>query len=130
MPTTNVAQVIMGHYGPTGNAGIYTMIFGDEGMPFAENIAKRSPDDKELIQKCQEYQDTHVFLVTPKELEANIAELKEAGMPTKTQELALKSFEHRHGESPVIKPFIPEISPNAVKLQLPKANGASPKTYE
>ena len=45
MPKTNVAQVIMGHYGPTGNAGIYTMIFGDEGMPFAESVAKRSPDD-------------------------------------------------------------------------------------
>lgn len=130
MPTTNVAQVIMGHYGPTGKAGIYTMIFGDEGMPFPENIAKRSPDDKEFIAKCRDYWDSHVMLVTPKELEANIAELKAQGLPTKSQELALKSFEHRDEKSPIIKPFVAVISPNAVKLQLPKINRVTPKTYE
>lgn len=135
IPTTNVAQVIMGSYGENEKgikeAGNYTVIFGDEGMPFPESVAKRNPDDKELIGKCQKYWDSHVMLITPKELEANITELKAQGMPTKTQELALKTFlQHRGGKSPIIKSFTPEISPNAVKLKLSKSNNITPKTYE
>lgn len=90
MPTTNVAQVIMGHYGPTGKAGIYTAIFGDEGMPFPENIAKRSPDNKEFIAHCQTYWGNHVMLITPKELEADIAELKAQGMSTKNTRIGIE----------------------------------------
>lgn len=120
MPTTNVAQVIMGNYGPTGKAGIYTMIFGDEGMPFAgSEAAKRGGPD--FAKACEDYWNTHVFLVTPKELENNIKELKSCGLPSKIQELALKSFEiSRGGKSPVIKPFQPEISAGAVKMSLTK----------
>ena len=110
MPKTNIAQVIMGHYGPTGKAGIYTMICGDEGMPFPEGVAKRNPNDSEFIGKCQKYWDSHVMLI---------------------QELALKTFlQHRNGQSPIVKPFTPEISPNAVKLKLSNSNGVTPKTYE
>ena len=131
MPKTNVAQVIMGHYGPTGNAGIYTVIFGDEGMPFPEGAAKRNPNDKEFIDKCQKYWDSHVILITPKELEANIAELKALGMPTKSQELALKTFStHRGAKSPIVKPFTPEIAANAVRVQMPKIAGRDSKVNE
>lgn len=130
MPKTNVAQVIMGHYGPTGNAGIYTMIFGDEGMPFAESVAKRSPDDTEFIAKCQKYWDSHVFLITPEELEANIEQMKAQGRTTKTQELALASFRRREEKSPIVQPYTPEISPNAVKMKMSRSGGVKSKEYE
>ncbi len=130
MPKTDVAQVIMGPYG-SDSAGIYTVIFGDEGMPFPEGAAKRNPDDTAFIEKCQKYWESHVMLITPKELEANIAELKAQGMPTKIQELALKTFlQHRNAKSPVTKPFTPEISANAVKLKLPEPYSVKPRFYE
>ena len=128
MPKTNIAQVIMGNYVPTGKAGIYTMIFGDEGMSFAENIVKKDPENVDLIADCMKYWRNHVVLITPEELKANIADLKAKGYPAKAQELALKSFELRGKTNPIVKSYTPEISPSAVKIKMPTLKGKDSRT--
>ena len=123
MPKTNVAHVIMGHYGPTGKAGIYTMICGDEGMPMPRPVDENTPPEAvKFNEECQKYWDSHVFLITPKELKANIAELQAAGVSTTRQETALRAFEARGGKSPILEPYHAHVSPNAVKLQINSSN--------
>jgi len=118
MPKTNVAHVVMGPTGE-GKANVYTMIYGDEGMPFPKEFDENTP--KEILafnNKCKEYWDSHVFLTTPEELKANIDELKAKGVPTILQEQALRKFNENGQKSPVLKPYRAPVSQNAVKLTL------------
>lgn len=118
MPTTNIVHVVMGHYGPTGKAGIYTMICGDEGMPMPRPVDENTPPEMiKFNDECKKYWDSHVFLITPEELKANIAELKEHGISTKTQQMFLESFELGGEKSPIIKTYQATISKSATKLQ-------------
>ena len=119
MPETNIVHVIMGHYGPTGKAGIYTMICGDEGMPMARPVDENmTPEMIKFNDECKKYWDDHVFLITPEELKANIEELKEHGVSTKKQQMFLEGFELSGRKSPIIKAYQATVSKNAVKLQL------------
>lgn len=123
MPKTNIAHVIMGHYGPTGKAGIYTMVCGDEGMPMPRPVDENAPLEAiKFNEECQKYWDSHVFLITPKELKANIRELQANGVSTTKQEMFLRAFEARGEKSPVIKPYQAHISPNAIKIQIRSSN--------
>ncbi len=119
MPKTNIAHVIMGHYGPTGKAGIYTMICGDEGMPMPRAVDENTPPEAvRFNEECQKYWDSHVFLITPEELKANIAQLQANGISATKQELFLRAFEAKGEKSPIAKPYQAYVSPNAVKLQV------------
>ncbi len=124
MPKTNIAHVIMGHYGPTGKAGIYTMICGDEGMPMPRPVDENTPPEAvKFNAECQKYWDSHVFLITPKELKANIAELQANGVSTSKQEMFLRAFEAKGEKSPIEKSYQAYISPSAVKLQIKSSHG-------
>ena len=119
MPKTRNIHAVYGPYGPTGKAGVYTIMFGDPGMPFPRELG---PDaSKEQIQaeaKNKEYWDSHVFLVTPKELQNAIDAMKEHGMDTKIAELRLKMFE-RNPENPMIKDYHSEMDRSAIHLPTP-----------
>ena len=60
----------------------------------------------------------------------NIEQMKVHGRPTKTQELALASFRRREEKSPIVQPYTPEISPNAVKMKMSRSGGVKSKEYE
>ena len=119
MPTTNLVHVIMWPYGPTGKAGIYTMIFWDEWMPFPRNLDGAATEkDIEYNEKCREYWDNHVMLVTPKEIEKIVELKKEHGMSAEVEEKALRDFEEKNKKSPIQKDFIPKISDWTIKIDL------------
>lgn len=121
MPTTDLIHVIMWPYGPTGKAGIYTMIFWDEWTPFPKDLDDTATKEQiENNEKCREYWNNHVMLVTPEELK-NIIELKkEHGMPTEVEEQALRDFEENNKKSPIQKAFIPESTPWAIEIDMNK----------
>jgi len=96
MPKTNVIHAVYGPYGPTGKGGIYTMMFGDPGEPFARDLPEDAPEaQKKANEKSKKYWDEHVFLITPEELEYAMAKMREQGLPTKQAETALKFFDVR-----------------------------------
>ena len=116
MPKTNIVHVIMGNYGP-GKAGIYTMIYGDEAMPMPKPVDENTPPEfVKFNEECKKYWESHVFLITPKELKANITELQAKGVSTTRQEAALKAFEEKEEKSPVIKSYKAHVSETATKL--------------
>lgn len=120
MPKTNVAHVIYGPYGPTGNAGIYTMIFGDEGMPFP-NKDRQSP---EMLKQCQEYWNNHIFLVTPKEVKSAVETLQDMGRKAEAAKIGTMLKKHdvelKNGtyKSPYNGSYHSQVSPNAEKLNV------------
>lgn len=121
MPTTNLIHVIMWPYGPTGNAGIYTMIFWDEWTPFPRNLDETATEkDRENNEKFKKYWNTHVILITPDELENIIKQKKERWMPTDEEEIALEKFKFKNGISPVQKDFIPEATKWAIEIDMNK----------
>lgn len=124
MPKTNIVHVIMGHYGPTGKAGIYTMIYGDKGMPMPKPVDENTPPEAvKFNAECQKYWDCHVFLITPKELKANIAELQANEVSTSKQEMFLRAFEAKGEKSPIEKSYQADISPDAIKLPINSSHG-------
>lgn len=119
MPKTSHIHAVYGPYGPTGKAGVYTLIFGDPGMPFPRELGPdATKEQKEVEAKNKQYWDSHVFLVTPKELSHAIEEMKSQGMDTKIAELHLKMFE-RNPSSPMIKGYSSEIVKDANVLEIP-----------
>lgn len=120
MPKTNVSHVVYGPYGPTGNAGIYTMMFGDEAMPFP-NKERQSP---EMMKQCQEYWDNHVFLVTEKEVKATVKNLRETGRSIEASKLDVVLKKHDLEKrkltykSPYNGSYRSQLSQNAVKLNV------------
>lgn len=56
MPKTKVIHAIYGPYGPTGNGGVYTMMFGDPGEPFPRELPADT-DDKTIAlnKRAEEY---------------------------------------------------------------------------
>ncbi len=119
MPKTSIIHAVYGPYGPTGKAGVYTLIFGDPGMPFPRELGPdATKEQKEVEAKNKQYWDSHVFLVTPKELSHAIEEMKSHGMDTKIAELHLKMFE-RNPSSPMIKGYGSEISRDAIVIERP-----------
>lgn len=122
MPKTNVIHAVYGPYGPTGRNGIYTMMFGDPGEPFPRSLDENASEaDVARNQKAEAYWNGengsggHVFLITPKELEASILAMKEAGKTTVIQEKRLKEFV-LNPANPVIKHEPSQISAEAVNL--------------
>jgi len=119
MPTTNLVHVIMWPYGPTGNAGIYTLIFGDEWMPFPRKLDESATERDVLYNdKCRDYWNSHVMLITPEELENIIKSKREHGMSTEIEESALKDFRWKDGKSPIKKDFTPNPSDWAIEINL------------
>ena len=121
MPKTNVVHAIYGPYGPTGNAGIYTVLYGDEGMPFPRNLNEQSSEaDKKFNHECQKYWDEHIFLITPQELENGIKQMQENGRGTALLETRLKVFNNsvKNGtyQNPCNGTYHSEISKSAVKI--------------
>lgn len=119
MPTTNLVHVIMWPYGPTGKAGIYTLIFGDEWMPFPRKLVETATEkDKEFNEKCKSYRNSHVMLVTPQELEKIIELKKEYWMSTDVEEKSLLKFNEMDWISPIQKDFTPKPSDWAIEIDL------------
>lgn len=122
MPKTNVVHAIYGPYGPSGKAGIYTMVFGNPGEPFPRQLPPEANKDAiEANKKAELYwngangKGGHVFLITPQELEDSIAKMKEAGLPTKNQETRLASF-NRNPSNPLLKQTTSTVSRQAKDL--------------
>ena len=122
MPKTNVVHAIYGPYGPTGKAGIYTMIFGDPGEPFPRDL----PEDADarsvaMNERAKEYwngkdgKGGHVFLVTPQELEVAIKQMDEHGLDTATAKKMLTEFQ-KNPSSPIISHKPSEMAKDAIDL--------------
>lgn len=122
MPKTNIVHAIYGPYGPTGKAGIYTMVFGDPGEPFprqlppeADKGAVEANKKAELYWNGANGKGGHVFLITPQELEDSITKMKDAGLPTKNQETRLASF-NQNPSNPLLKQTASLVSKQAMDL--------------
>ncbi|MGN1079278.1 MAG: hypothetical protein ACI4TE_03805 [Alphaproteobacteria bacterium] len=102
MPSTSLVYGIYGPYGSTGNAGIYTMIYGDPGKPFPKKL---EADAGEKVRTenaaCEKYWQDHVFLCTPNELKSVISQMTAAGKDVSRQTAALLSFELKGSVSPL-----------------------------
>ncbi len=127
MPKTNVVHAVYGPYGPTGKAGIYTVMFGDEGMPFPRPESPEStPEQKKFNDACRDYWNNHVFLVTPKEVENTITLMKEQGKDTKLVETNLRLFNHKLAQGTYQDPcnhsYHSRISPTAQRINLETGN--------
>lgn len=129
MPRTNIIHAVYGPYGASGNAGIYTVLYGDEGMPFPRKTSpESSKEEKEFNQKCQQYWDNHIFLVTPDEVKHCIKEMQKSGKEdeAKAIEANLTKFKLNNSRGTYVKPctgsYHSQISENAVKLDLKEAN--------
>lgn len=120
MPKTNVVHAIYGPKGETG--GIYTMVFGDPGMPFPKKLDENADEGyKKFNQKCDEYwngtdgKGGHIFLVTPDELAEAIKKMQEKDLNTIIASTRLKNFEKKP-ESPIIHHKPSEIAKDSVYL--------------
>ncbi|MFI3241513.1 MAG: hypothetical protein R3Y43_02985 [Alphaproteobacteria bacterium] len=116
MPRTSVAHAIYGNYGPTGKAGIYTMIFGDPGEPFpGEHLPKEVNEKAEKYWNGEDGKGGHVFLTTPEELSVAIQKMEEAGLSTTVAESMLNKFK-QNSQSPVLKREPSQIASDAKNL--------------
>ncbi len=119
MPKTSIIHAVYGPYGPTGKAGIYTLMFGDPGMPFPKELGpEATKEQKDAEQKNKQYWDSHVFLVTPKELKKAIEAMKEHGLDTRIAELRLKMFES-NPTNPIVKKHQSQMDKSAIHLPKP-----------
>lgn len=119
MPKTRHIHAVYGPYGPTEKAGVYTLIFGDPGMPFPRELAPDAPKaQKEANDECKKYWDSHVFLVTPKELIHAIEAMEEHGMDTKIARMRLKMFQN-NPKSPMAKDYHSGLDASAMHLPAP-----------
>ncbi len=122
MPKTNVVHAIYGPYGPTGNAGIYTMMFGDPGEPFPRQLDETA-DERTVAfnEQCKEYwygkdgKGGHVFLATPQEMQVAIEAMREHGLPTQEAEKKLAEFEN-NPISPIKEHKPTQVSNSVVDL--------------
>ncbi len=116
MPKTNVVHAVYGPYGPTGKGGNYTIMFGDPGAPFPRALPEDAPQaQKDMNKQFKRYWDSHVFLITPKELEYAIEKMKEHNVPTSTVEARQKFFDHSP-TSPIIKEYNSKADENAMNM--------------
>ncbi|MDD2840550.1 MAG: PHP domain-containing protein [Rickettsiales bacterium] len=114
MPTTNYIIGVYGPYDLIGNAGNLTMYTGYDFVPNPKELqGNESKEEIEANNRNKEYWDSHVFLCTPQELEANIFQLEEAGVNTSILKAKLMKFT---GENPVEKVYKPNIPNDVVKL--------------
>lgn len=129
MPRTDLVYGIYGAYGPTGKAGIYTMVYGDPGKPFPKKLeATASEADKARNAECEKYWKAHVFLCTPDEMRAAISEMSAAGRDVSRQTAALLSFQVRGGASPLKRYRASVPSKEAVLLSF--ENGKTDKKIQ
>ncbi len=114
MPTTNFVIGVYGPYEISGNAGNLTMYSGYDFVPDPKELkGDESQEEIDANNRNKEYWNSHVFLCTPQELEANITELDNAGMDTSVLTARLVEFK---GVNPIEKIYKPEIADNVVKL--------------
>lgn len=132
MPTTNLAHFVMGPYGSTSNAGVYTIMWGECARPFPKKIDEDTPPAVvQSIKKDAEYwygtdenrSGAHVILITPEALENNIKELKEKGLSTSRQEMALKAFNAKGKTSPIKEMYHPQLCEGATLVGLMQNKG-------
>ena len=92
------------------------MMFGDPAEPFPKDLPEDAPSgQKELNEKAKRYWDSHVFLITPEELDYAIESMKEHDIPTATAEMRRKLFEHKPS-SPIMTPSHSKVAENAMNL--------------
>lgn len=114
MPTTNCVISVYGAYELTGNAGNLTMYTGYDFVPNPKELqGDESKEEIEVNNRNKEYWDSHIFLCTPRELEANIVELEKVGVDASILKAKLAEFK---GESPIEKLYKPNIPNDVVKL--------------
>lgn len=129
MPHTDLVYGIYGPYGSTGNAGIYTMIYGDPGMPFPKKTDENA--DAATLAKnaaCKEYWDNHVFLCTPDEFKATVKQMESAGKDVSAQTAALLSFQIKGGVSPIKHHRASRPSKEAIPVSMPEMEKAALQT--
>lgn len=132
MPKTNLAHFVMGPYGNTGNAGIYTIMWGEYSPAFPKEIDENTPPavverNKESTEywygKGDNHEGAHVILITPEALENNIKELEAKGLPTARQKMALEAFDKRGRISPIKEMYHPQQREGAKKVSLSQGKG-------
>ncbi len=122
MPKTKIVHAIYGPYGPTGNGGIYTMVFADPGEPFPRELPADA-DDRMIAmnERAKEYwngkdgKGGHVFLITSEELTEAIKQMDEHGFDTKEARARLDAFQ-KDPVSPIISHKPTGIAKDAINL--------------
>ena len=121
MPQTDLVYGIYGPYGPTGKAGIYTMVYGDPSRPFPKKL-EADADERAKAQNAvsEKYWRDHVFLCTPDEMRAAIAQMSAAGKDVSRQTAALLSFQTKGNASPLNRQEMRQPLKGAILLSAPE----------